>query len=157
VDGAVVAALVTSGVAVVVAGLSSLREERRRGANRRDDRRRTALTETQDAALALRNALRDYGAALRSRTATRPSGPGTAYVMSVPEPVDAAVSAAEGRVMVARSRLAEEPVEAALDHWRAVARISLIDPSDAEASAEQDAFAALNELIGTALRPSAKR
>jgi hypothetical protein len=43
-------------------------------------------------------------------------------------------------------------VVAAIDRWRALARVTLIDPRDGEASAEQEAFGELNRLVGAALR-----
>jgi hypothetical protein len=154
VDGSVVAAFVTSGVALVVAVGSGVRNERRSAADRRYERRRAFLTDAQDAALGLRNALREYGAALRARTEPAETGAGGAFVMSVPDPLDAGVSIAEGRFDVARSRLEDDAVVAALAHWRSLARVSLIDTSDTPAADEQQAFARVNDLIGAALRSS---
>ena len=151
-DGSVLAAFVTSGVALVVAVGGGVRNELRSAADRRYERRRTFLTDAQDSALALRNALREYGAALRARTELAETGAGGAFVMSVPDPLDAEVSIAEGRFGVARSRLEDDAVIAALAHWRSLARVSLIDTSDAPAADEQRAFTAVNDLIGAALR-----
>jgi hypothetical protein len=151
VDGSVVAALITSGAALVVAVGGSLRSDVRSAADRRYERRRGALVEAQDAALALRTALAEYGASLRARTSAAAAGPG-GFVMSVPETVDHDVLAAEGRLQVARSRVDDPAVVAAIDRWRALARVTLIDPRDGEASAEQEAFGELNRLVGAALR-----
>jgi hypothetical protein len=150
VDGSVVAALITSGAALVVAVGNSLRTDRRAAADRRYERRRTALIDAQDTALALRTALTEYGAALRSRTVQSPTGAG-GFVMSVPEPLGAAVQEAEGRFDVARSRVGDAAVAGALERWRALARISLIDPRDGEAASEEQAFAEANRVIGAAL------
>lgn len=149
-DGSVVAALITSGAALVVAVGGSLRGDRRIAAERRYERRRAALTDAQDAALALRSALTEYGTALRSRTRQAPTGVG-GFVMSVPERLGSDVQDTEGRLLVARSRLDDPAIGAALERWRALARVSLIDPRDGEAASEERAFAELNALIGTAL------
>lgn len=150
-DGSVVAALITSGAALVVAVGGSLRNDFRTAADRRYERRRTSLVDAQDAALELRNALTEYGTALRTRTAQAPFGAG-AFVMSVPDELGNDVLEAEGRFLVARSRVDDPPVVAALGRWQALARVSLIDPRDGEASAEERAFDEINQVIGAALR-----
>ena len=152
-DGSVAAALITSGVALVVAVGSGLRNDLRSAADRRYERRRTSLIDAQDAALDLRNALTEYGAALRTRTTQAPTGAG-GFVMSVPDELGNDVLEAEGRFLVARSRVDDPPVVAALGRWQALARVSLIDPRDGEASAEERAFDDINRLIGAALRSS---
>jgi hypothetical protein len=151
VDGSVVAAWITSGAALVVAVGGSLRNDLRTSSTRRYERRQKSLTDAQDAALALRTALTEYGAALRGRTAGGPSVTG-GFVMSVPERLDMDVHAAEGRFLVACSRLDDDEIVDALTRWEALARVSLIDTSDVEASSEVQAFARVNELIGAALR-----
>jgi hypothetical protein len=150
VDGSVVAALITSGAALVVAVGGSLRGDRRAEAGRRYERRRASLLDAQDAALALRAALAEYGAELRARTVQAPPGVG-GFVMSVPDSLSTAVQAAVGRLEVARSRIDGVAIPTALDRWQALARISLIDPRDGDAAGEQRAFAEVNRLIGAAL------
>jgi hypothetical protein len=152
VDTSVAAAVVTSGVALVVAVGGGVRNELRSAADRRYERRRTFLIEVQDAALELRNSLREYGSELRARTGTGDGGGGGIFIMSVPEPLATAVSAAEGLFTVASSRVEDEAVVAALTHWYSLARVSLIDTSEAPASAEQRAFNEVNDLIGAALK-----
>jgi hypothetical protein len=152
VDTSVAAAVVTSGVALVVAVGGGVRNELRSAADRRYERRRTFLIEVQDAALELRNTLREYGSELRARTGTGDGGGGGIFIMSVPEPLATAVSAAEGLFTVASSRVEDEAVVAALTHWYSLARVSLIDTSEAPASAEQRAFNEVNDLIGAALK-----
>ncbi|HVU92960.1 MAG TPA: hypothetical protein VHC23_12035 [Jatrophihabitans sp.] len=149
-DGSVAAALITSGVALVVAVGNGVRGTRRATADRRYERRRAALLAAQDAALAFRVALAEYGAALRTRTVQAPPGAG-GFVMSVPDPLSTAVQEAAGRLEVARSRVESAAITAALDRWQALARISLIDPRDGEAAGEERAFAEVNRLIGAAL------
>lgn len=150
-DGTVVAAWITAGAALVVAVGGSIRNDLRLSGSRRYERRRVALVDAQDAALELRTALVEYGSSLRARTA-QDRGGGDGYVMSVPSELDTDLVAAEGRFLVARSRVDDAEVVDALTRWRAVARISLIDSRDAEAAAEQRAFDEVNELIGAALR-----
>lgn len=157
VDTSVAAAVITSGVALVVAVGGGVRSELRAAADRRYDRRRAFLTDAQDAALALRDALRDYGAALRAIAATPGGEPVGAFTLSVPPRLDADVSLAEGRFVVARSRLDDGAVAESMARWRSVARVSLIDQSEAPAAAEQRAFDELNELIGAALRSTRAR
>lgn len=149
-DGSVVAALITSAAALVVAVGGSLRHDVRISGERRYERRHRALIDAQDAALQLRTALTEYGAALRARTTDAPAS--GAFVMSVPDRLDTDVHAAEGRLLVARSRVDDDAVVAALLRWRSLARVSLIDPRDGDASGEEQAFAEVNDLIGAALR-----
>jgi hypothetical protein len=151
VDGSVVGAWITAGAALVVAVGGSVRGDLRLAGDRRYERRRAALTEAQDAALALRTALAEYGSSLRTTTAEATAG-GGGFVMAVPDRLDTEVSEAEGRLLVARSRVDDAAVVAALDTWRRLARVSLIDARDAEASSERKAFDEVNELIGAALR-----
>jgi hypothetical protein len=157
VDTSVTAALITSGVALVAAVASGVRSEFRSTADRRYATRRTFLTDAQDAALALRDALREYGSALRARTGSGDGAGGGVFIMSVPEPLAAQVSAAEGRFTVAMSRVEDATVVAALQRWHSLARVSLIDTSDAPAADEQAAFTEVNELIGAALQSARVR
>jgi hypothetical protein len=152
VDTSVAAALITSGVAVVVAVGGGIRSELRSASDRRSERRRTFLTDGQDAALELRNALREYGSSLRARTSSGDGAGGGIFIMSVPEPLAAEVAAAEGRFAVATSRIEDEAVLTALQRWHSLAQVSLIDTSESPAADEQRAFVAVNELIGAALR-----
>jgi hypothetical protein len=151
VDTSVVAALITSGVAVAVAVVGGVRGELRASADRRRERRRAFLTDAQDAVLALRNALRDYGASLRAGTAGVTAAGGS-FTMSVPPPLDSLVSLAEGRFVVTLSRLDDDASAAAMRRWRALARVSLIDSRETPAADEQHAFDEFNRLIGAALR-----
>ncbi len=150
-DASVAGAVITSAAALVVAVGGAIRSDLRVATGRRYERRQAFLVEAQDAALDLRDALRAYGAALQQRTAD--AGPrGGPFRMSVPPPLEATVAAAEGRVDVARSRLEDDAVVAALDQWHGVARKSLIDVGEVDASVEAAAFDELNVMIGAALR-----
>lgn len=156
-DTSVAAALITSGAAFVVAAGGGIRSEVRSLSDRRYAARRTFLTDVQDAALALRDALREYGSALRARTGSGDGAGGGIFIMSVPEQLAAQVSAAEGRFTVATSRVEDESVVAALERWHGLARVSLIDTSDVPAADEQEAFAEVNALVGAALQSARGR
>jgi hypothetical protein len=150
-DAPVVAALITSSVALLVAAGGAVRSELARASDRRYERRRRFLIDAQDAALTLRDALRSYGAALQASALERQRG----IAMPVGPQVragEAAAAVAEGRLTVARSRVDDDAVVAALLDWQKQARIGLIDIPEQEASTEEDAFADVNRLIGAALR-----
>lgn len=150
VDAPVVAAVITSAVALFVAVAGGIRNDLRTATDRRYERRRAFLVEAQDAALALRDALRDYGTALQEQSRTG-IGTGGSFTMSVPGALNSVTAVAQGRLEVAMSRLEDATVARTLASWRTVARVSLIDPLDEQASAEQDAFEAVNDAMGAAL------
>jgi hypothetical protein len=110
---------------------------------RRYLRRRAALTDAQDAALALRGRVGEYGALSRA-TAGRPS---------------AEVDAAERRYLDARallevtlSRVDDPLVVAAAQRWRSAAEVSFISTAELSAANEQREWQAVNAAIGSALR-----
>ena len=150
-DAPVVASVITSAAALVVAIGSGIRSDIRVAIDRTYERRRAFLVDAQDAALGLRDALREYGSALQRQTRAD-SGTVGSFTMSVPHALSSATAVAQGRLTVAMSRLEDRAVSRALAAWLSVARVSLIDPSEEEASAEQSAFDMVNELIGTALQ-----
>ena len=149
-DGSVVAAMITSGVALVVAVGGGVRNDLRAATERRYERRRAFLVDAQDAALLLRDALRVYGSAVQAQARSTPGSHGS-FTMAVPSEVAAAMAAAQGRLAVAVSRLEDPTVVSTLASWQTVAQVSLIDPLDEEASAEQRAFDLANAAIGEAL------
>lgn len=172
-DGPVVGAIITASVALVVAVGGAIRSTVRTAADRRYERRRSFLIDAQDAMLVVREALDAYGFALRDQLATdagadtriaqrqsgasavlMPNEPSVAasFVMAVPNAVSLQVKTARGRLAVARSRLEDESVAAALDRWESLAQASLIDPQDTQASAEESAFDQVNDLMQSALR-----
>lgn len=149
-DAPVVAAVITSSVALFVAVAGGVRNDLRAATDRRYERRRAFLVDAQDAALLLRDALREYGTALQQQSRTDDGPPGS-FTMSVPPTLGSVTAAAQGRLAVATSRLEDRAVAATLSAWESVARVSLIDPLDEEASAEDHAFEAVNDVIGAAL------
>ncbi|HEV2888203.1 MAG TPA: hypothetical protein VGX49_14930, partial [Jatrophihabitans sp.] len=120
IGAAAVSLLVAIGTQIVL----SVRE----GNARRYQRRRAALTDAQDAALALRSGIRDYGALSRAN-AGQPT----------PE-----LDAAERRYIDARallevtlSRVDDRAVVAAAQRWRAAAEVSFISTAEVSATQEQ--------------------
>ncbi len=164
-DGPVLGAIITASAALAVAIGGGLRRTVQAGVDRRYERRREFLVEAQDAMLGLREALATYGVALHEQLSgeTEPpqsgmlvTGPatGSSFVLAVPAAVSLQVNAARGRLAVARSRLEDDAVDAALQQWEELAQASLIDPHDTQTAAEESAFDEVNQLIHTALQSS---
>jgi hypothetical protein len=135
IGAAVVSLLVAIGTQVAL----SVRESHAR----RYQRRRAALTDAQDAALALRGRVRDYGVVSRAN-AGKPS----------PE-----LEAAERRYDDARalfditlSRVDDHAVVAAAQHWRSAAEVSFISSLEVSLAQEHQAWRELNLAIGSALQ-----
>ncbi len=110
---------------------------------RRYSRRRSALTDAQDAALAVRGRLGEYG------TLSRASAGRT-----TPE-----LAAAERRYLDARallevtlSRVDDPAVVAAALSWREAAEVSFISSAEVSATTEQNRWQGLNAAIGSALQ-----
>jgi hypothetical protein len=136
---AVVAAAVSLLVAIGTQVALSVRESQ----SRRYQRRRAALIDAQNAALALRGRVGEYGGLSRAN-AGRPS----------PE-----LDAAERRYLDARallevtlSRVDDPVVLAAAQRWRSAAEASFISTADVSATQEQREWQAVNTAIGSALR-----
>lgn len=136
---AIGAAVVSLLVAISTQVALSVRESHAR----RYQRRRAALTDAQDAALALRGRVRDYGVVSRAN-AGKPS----------PE-----LEAAERRFDDARalfditlSRIDDQAVVVAAQRWRSAAEVSFISTLEVSLAQEQQAWRALNVAIGSALQ-----
>ncbi len=149
-DAPVVASIITASAALVVAVGSGIRAEYSAALERRYERRRNFLMEAQDAALDLRNALRNYGTEL-DRQASEGSEEDGSFALRVTDWVDDQVARARGRLEVAESRVDDRAVRAALGQWADLARRSLIGQEE-DAAAEQQAFDEVNRLTGAALR-----
>jgi hypothetical protein len=111
--------------------------------SRRYLRRRAALIDAQDAALAMRGRLSEYGALSRA-SAGRPT----------PD-----VDAAERRYLDARAlleitltRVDDPAVTAAAGQWQSAAEVSFISTAEVSAASEQLRWQELNAAIGSALR-----
>lgn|GEM_PF-2704792 len=135
IGAAVVSLLVAIGTQVAL----SVRESN----SRRYLRRRAALIDAQDAALAVRGRLSEYGKLSRA-SAGRPT----------PES-----DAAERRYLDARAllevtltRVDDPAVTAAAREWQAAAEVSFISSAEVSAATEQRRWQELNAAIGEALR-----
>jgi hypothetical protein len=144
-DGPVVASLISSSVAVLVAVGSAIRSDLQRASDRRYERRRMFLIDAQEAALAFRNGLREYGEVLK-RTLSEPS----AHLGA--EAQRRAVAVAGGRLEIAGSRIDDATVVSALAEWEQLARETLLGVSLGNTPSEEEAFSQLNRLVGAALR-----
>jgi hypothetical protein len=154
VDAPVLGAIITSSVAFAVAVGSGIRAEHSTAVERRYERRRAFLMEAQDAALALRDALRMYGTELdRQAAGTDGDDEDGSFALRVADWVDDQVARARGRLEVAQSRVDDPQTREALQAWLDLARRSLIGQEE-DAAAEQRAFDEVNRLIGVGLRSS---
>lgn len=137
--GAVGAAAISLLIAIGTQVALSVRESN----SRRYQRRRTALTDAQDAALALRGRVHDYGAISRSRAGR-----------SSPELEQAERRYLDARALleVTLSRVDDPAVTAAAQRWRSAAEISFISSAEVSAAQEQQHWQDLNTAIGSALR-----
>ena len=138
----VVAAIISSSVAVLVAVGSAVRADLQRATDRRYERRRAFLVDAQDAALALRDALLEFGAAARTGTST------DALAEARPRDADGERTARDRRL--ARRGRARWPQ--ALAAWRVLASTALVDPLESSQADEERAFTDLNRAVGVALR-----
>jgi hypothetical protein len=152
VDAPVLAALITAGAALVVAVGNAVRAEFAAATERRYQRRRAFLIDAQDAALALRNALRVYGVELERRATGDVDGDDDgSFALAVTDWTDDQVARARGRLEVAQSRVEDDAVRAALHRWAELARRSMIGREE-DAAAEQAAFDEVNRRVGAALQ-----
>jgi len=133
--GAVVSLLVAIGTQVVL----SVRDSNAR----RYSRRRAALTDAQDAALAMRGRLGEYGMLSRANLGR-----------STPELAAAERHYVDARALleVTLSRVDDQRVVAATLAWREAAEVSFISSAEVSAGTEQDRWQRLNTAIGSALQ-----
>ena len=155
VSGSLWAAVVTAAVAVVVAVLTQLESWRRSRSDRAYERRRAALVDVQEAALVLRDTLREYGEVVVTSLLGAPGAaepPGVVVSNLAPR---SALDRALGRLDVCGVRLepraGSQAVGTALAQWRLKADEHFLSPGDLTADAEQRSWTDLNLLIGTAL------
>ncbi len=141
-------ALIGAVAALIVAGIGWYATVRSGSAGREYQRRQTALTEVQDAALALRQALQDYGRLLRRFPNEQPD-----------ELVDAqtAFDHARGELEVRMSRLEDADLRELIKQWRSTAQITSISEQDeATAGDEEQLWLRLNTAIGRLLTGEAR-
>ncbi|MEO6500686.1 MAG: hypothetical protein ABIQ09_02100 [Jatrophihabitantaceae bacterium] len=135
VGAAVISLLVAIGTQVTL----SVRESHAR----RYQRRRAALTDAQDAALALRGRVQDYGAISRANAG-----------QASPELEQAERRYIDARALleVTLSRVDDPAVTAAAQRWRSAAEISFISSAEVSVAQEQQRWQGLNAAIGSALQ-----
>ena len=153
---AVVTAVITASVAVVVAAYGQFETWRRERAAREYERRRDALIGVQEAALDLRRELRRYGRALQAAVAENKEQVGvqTPVLVSPDVPsdhMDDATAVLGVRVTRLERKPESEAVRAAADTWAATAREHFLSPQDETAGSESSAWDDMNEKVNTAL------
>lgn len=137
-------ALIAAAVALLVAVFTQLSLSRREQRERLYQRHRTTLLEVQEAALALRQALAEYGESARAARGAR-----SPELLAAEREFDHT----SGVLEVMLSRVENHEVRDRVNAWRRIAQVSFISVQD-EASLpdEQQAWAALNDAVGAALR-----
>lgn len=148
----VVAAVITAAIAVVVAVVGQVETARRDRAGRTYERRRSALLDVQDAALAVRRLLREYGLALRAAV-EQLRGP---LDRSAPRADDRDYADAQGTLEVRSVRLDDDvrgaAVAAALQRWTVLSQEHFLSAGEVPAAQEQQAWLAFNHAVARALR-----
>ncbi|MFL6164456.1 MAG: hypothetical protein ACJ74U_19850 [Jatrophihabitantaceae bacterium] len=136
-------ALIAAAVSLLVAVFTQLSLSRRDRQERLYQRRRTALLDVQNAALALRQALADFGELARATPGYR-----SAELIEAERRFDRT----SGLLEVMLSRVADAEVAELVNDWRRIAQVSSISVQDEVSRPdEQRAWAALNSTIGNAL------
>lgn len=136
-------ALIGAVAALIVGGLGWLATVRTNASGRDYQRRQVALTQVQDAALALRQALQDYGRLLRRFPNEQPD-----------ELLDAQTvfDHARGELEVRMSRLESAELRELIKQWRATAQITSISQQDEATVGDEEAlWLRLNTVIGRQL------
>lgn len=136
-------ALIGAVAALIVAGIGWYASYRQNRTGREYHRRQAALTEVQDAALALRQAMQDYGRLIRRFPNEQPA-----------ELVDAQTvfDHARGELEVRMSRIEDAELRQLIKAWRSTAQITSISEQDeATAEDEEQLWTRLNVAIGKTL------
>ena len=136
-------ALIAAAVSLLIAVFSQFSSARRERRERLYQRHRTELLEVQEAALALRQALAEYGELARAAPGER-----SAQLIAAERQFDRT----RGVLEVMLSRVEDDEVRNRVNAWLRIAQVSSISVHD-EVSLpdEQHAWAALNSAVGDAL------
>jgi hypothetical protein len=137
-------AVIAAATSLVVFGLTQFAAGRRERHTRADDHRRNALQAAQEAALALRAALADYGPMARS---TLGGTPGSALAAARQRTDDAFAT-----LDVRLTRLADPGVQSTITSWRDRARYHYISAEEVTTAEEAALWRAMNDAIAHALR-----
>lgn len=145
----VTAAVITASVAVVLAVVAQLSTWALEHRNRVYERRRAALLDLQDAALAVRVALRRLNAALRTNATEVPVG----SEVDLPDDPRATAAHVDAEALLALhlARVESPAVVTAALSWHEAARSSFLGGADVSAAETQAAWVRLNKLIGEEL------
>jgi hypothetical protein len=136
-------AFIAAAVALLVAVITQVSLFRRDRRERLYQSRRTALLDVQDAALALRQALAEYGPLVRITPGER-----TDEVLDAERQFDRTSGILEVRL----SRMDNPEVAELVANWQRIAQVSSISVKDeVSRSDEHHAWATLNAAIGNAL------
>lgn len=140
---AVASAAIAAVVSLVVAVFTQLNLTARDRLARQYERRRTALLDVQDAALAFRQRLHEYGDRLRAN----PQPPAESVAKS-----ERRFDDARGKLEVTLSRVDDSSVRRAVLQWREDAEVSFISAQDVPAAQELARWQAVNSLVGEVLQ-----
>jgi hypothetical protein len=139
-------ALIAAATAVIVFVLTEIAVSRRERGSRAYNRRRQALIQLQDAALALRNELAEFGPLARQATGAAPG---------------AEMSGAQRRagdafalVDVTLTRIDDDAVRRAVLAWRDRARFHYVSAEEVTTAEELELWQTMNATIGAALTRS---
>ena len=135
-----VIAAVTALVVFVLTQFVTTRRDRR---VRHDERARTAIREAQDAALALRNELGEFGPLARLAGGAAP----TAALVAAQQRADDAFALLAVRL----SRVDNAAVRASVEQWRDRARFHYVSAEEVTTAEELALWDAMNAMIGNAL------
>lgn len=153
---ALVAAVITAAMALIVALVTQYMTSRRERELRTWSWQREALLDAQDAALALRGRLTGYGAALaeaRMRLMTTTPVVATDVRLEVDRDADTDVADAQALLEVRVARIADPILREDLARWRTVATEALVATAeDTPRSMETEHWRVLNVAIGVALQ-----
>src|SRR6476646_1319021 len=137
-------ALIAAATALVVAVVTQFVTWRRERTQRTYDRRRSALLDAQDAALAVRGRYGEFGDVTRTEPITRP--------LSVSGQAQRRLSDALAELGVRLSRVDDHVVVAAVERWSDQARYHAISAEEVSEVEESQAWDAMNEAFGSALK-----
>jgi inorganic triphosphatase YgiF len=136
-------AVIAAAVSLLVFVLTQLWTSRREQRTQAYQRRRAALTDLQDAALALRTALGTFGPLARTASGREVGGD----LALAQHRVDEAFALLEVRV----TRIDDDEITRAVIAWRDLARFHYVSLEEVTTSDERAAWARMNERLGTAL------
>jgi hypothetical protein len=140
----VLTAVIAAATAFVVAVVTQFLTWRRERTQRTYDRRRSALLDAQDTALAVRSRYGEFGDVTLTEPITRP--------VSVSGQAQRRLSDALAELGVRLSRVDDHAVVAAVEHWSDQARYHAISAEEVSEVEESQAWDAMNEAFGSALK-----